>query len=187
LHKFIDVKNMTYEELYSNWYGRMKSFAREYVLSEDDAEDIVQDVFCELFPKYDERLHGINIVAYLYVAVKNRCIDHIRHRLTEEKSLNRMQDEFAHTLRMKFDSLEILDDGLFDETSVEDVVRRALDSLPERCREIFVKHKIDGMKHKDIAAELEISVKTVENQITIAYNKLREILQPYRSLLSFIL
>lgn len=161
----------------------MISFAREYVISADDAEDIVQDVFMELFDKYDSLVDRVNIVAYIFTAIKNRCIDHLRRKIRQQQSTDQIQQEYLLTLRMKFDSLEILDNEIFQEGNVEIIIEKALNTLPERCRHIFIKHKIEGMKLKDIALDLDISPKTAENQMTIAYKKLREELRKYLTLL----
>lgn len=174
---------MTYNEFYIHWYSRIKHFAREYVLSEDDAEDIVQDIFLELYEKYDSLVYRVNIVAYIFATVRNRCIDHLRHKIVVQESAERMQEEHLLTLRMKFDSLEILDNELFNENNIEETINNALHTLPERCREIFVKHKIEGKKQREIAEELHLSPKTIENQLTIAYKKLREELKEHLPLL----
>lgn len=163
---------MTFNEFYTNWFFRMKCFAREYVISENDAEDIVQDIFMELLGKYDS-LSGQNITAYAFAMIKNRCIDHLRRKIMEQQSAGRIREEHTLELRMKFDSLEVLDDGLFKE-NMEETIDRALDTLPARCKEIFIMHKYDGLKQKQIAETLGLSRKTVENQLTIAYKKLRE-------------
>lgn len=169
---------MTFNEFYIHWYSRMKYFAKEYVLSEGDAEDIVQDIFLELYDKYDSLSGRINLTAYVFTAVKNRCIDHLRHKIVEQEAASRMQEEHVLALRMKFDSLEILDTGLFGE-DMEEALRKALDSLPKQCRAIFIKHKMEGKKQKEVAEEMNLSPKTVENQLTIAYRKLREELKKY--------
>lgn len=174
---------MSFKEFYILWYARMKSFAREYVISEDDAEDIVQDVFLDLYEKYNSLYHRVNIVAYIFTTIKHRCIDHLRRKIVEQESASRMQEEHLLTLRMKFDSLDVFDNDLFRNNDVEAVVAKALDSLPERCREIFIRFRIEGKKQKEIAEEFNISPKTVENQVAIAYKKLREELKNYRPLL----
>jgi RNA polymerase sigma-70 factor (ECF subfamily) len=161
----------------------MKLFAREYVVSEDDAEDIVQDVFLELYEQYATLSYRVNMVAYVFATVRNRCIDHLRRQLVARASVDRMQEEYLLTLRMKFDSLEILEEEPFGDNDVERVVTRALNALPERCRTILIRHKIEGVRQKDIAEELGISPKTVENQLTIAYKKLREELKNHSMLL----
>lgn len=162
----------------------MKSFAREYVISDDDAEDIVQDIFLELYEKYDSLSFRVNMPAYVFTTVKNRCIDHLRRKIINQESVDYMQSEYLLTLRMKFDSLEILDDDILMDSNLEERIEGALNKLPEKCRIIFVKHKIDGMKLKEIAEELQLSPKTIENQMTIAYKKLKEELKDYYPMLA---
>lgn len=178
---------MTFREFYTYWYSRMKSFAREYVISDKDAEDIVQDVFMELYEKYDSLSFRTNMPAYVFTTVKNKCIDHLRRKIINQESVDRIQEEYLLTLRMKFDSLEILDDSLLQENDLEERIKTAIDALPEKCRIIFIKHKIEGMKVKEIAEELQISPKTIENQMTIAYKKLKEELKEYLAVLLFFI
>jgi RNA polymerase sigma-70 factor (ECF subfamily) len=148
-------------------------------MSEADAEDIIQDVFLELYEKYESLVHRVNIVAYLFTTIRNRCIDQLRRKIIQQESARRIQEEYLLTLRMKFNSLEILDNELFKDGSIEHIIENALNTLPERCREIFIMHKIEGKKLKEIAEEMNISPKTVENQTTIAYKKLRTELKKY--------
>ena len=152
-----------FEEIYVSWFSRMKYFALEYVVSEEDAENIVQDVFTELWEKKEILAYDVNLVALLFTSIKNRCIDLLRHRIVVKEAVNLIQEEYQATLRMK------------------------LDSLPKKCREIFIKSKIEGKKQKDIAAELNISLKTVENQMAIAYKKIKSELKDYLPLLIFLL
>lgn len=176
---------MDFEHFYINWYSRAKCFAREYVLSEEDAENITQDVFLDLYQKQALFNGQINRVAYLFTSVKNKCIDYLRRKLLEQETAQKLQEELDLSLRMKFDSLESFDTEWGSEQKLEDVIQKALDSLPERCREIFIKSKLEGKKQKEIAEELCISVKTVENQMTIAYKKMKEELKDYLPLLLF--
>lgn len=173
---------MTFNEFYIHWYSRMKSFACEYVGCEEDAENIVQDVFLELYEQYTTLSNRVNIVAYIFTTVKNRSIDHLRRKVMAQKSAEHLQEEYLLTLQMKLNSLEILDNELFKDNDVEQAVTKALNALPERCRTILVKHKIEGQRQKDIAKELGVTPKTVENQLTIAYKKLREELKDYHPL-----
>mgnify|MGYP002538343970 FL=1 len=70
-----------FEEIYISYFSRMKYFALEYLLSEEDAENIVQDVFTELWEKREILTYNVNLVALLFTSIKNRCIDLLRHRL----------------------------------------------------------------------------------------------------------
>lgn len=90
-------------------------------------------------------------------------------------------------LEMKLQSLEYLDDKIFSQNDIESIVENAINSLPEKCREIFVLNKIEGKKQKQIAQELNISIHTVESQMAIANKRLRELLKDYVPLLIFLL
>ena len=178
---------MDFENFYITWYSRVKYFARDYVLSEEEAENIAQDVFLEFYQKRDSLDFHINIIAYLFTSVKNKCIDYLRRRLMEQEAAVKMQEEFDLSFRMKFDSLEAFNIEGLSEDNIKDIIEKALDTLPERCREIFVMSKIEGKKQKEIAEELNVSVKTIESQMTIAYKKLREELKNHLPLLLFLL
>ena len=178
---------MDFENFYITWYSRVKYFARDYVLSDEEAENIAQDVFLEFYQKREELGFHINLVAYLFTSVKNKCIDYLRRRLMEQEAAVKMQEEFDLSFRMKFDSLEAFNIEGLSEDNIKDIIEKALDTLPERCREIFVMSKIEGKKHKEIAEELNVSVKTIESQMTIAYKKLREELKNHLPLLLFLL
>ncbi|RGP18186.1 RNA polymerase sigma-70 factor [Parabacteroides gordonii] len=178
---------MDFENFYITWYSRVKYFARDYVLSEEEAENITQDVFLEFYQKRDSLDFHINIIAYLFTSVKNKCIDYLRRKLLEQEAAAKMQEEFDLSFRMKFDSLEAFNLEGLSEDNIKNIIEKALESLPERCREIFVMSKIEGKKQKEIAEDLGVSVKTIECQMTIAYKKLREELKNYLPLLLFLL
>ena len=88
---------------------------------------------------------------------------------------------------MNLNSLEAFDQNLFSEQDIEKIITRALNSLSDKCREIFIMSKIEGKKQKEIATELNISINTIETQMGIAYKKLRAELKDHLPLLLFIL
>ncbi|MDL2208972.1 RNA polymerase sigma-70 factor [Parabacteroides sp. OttesenSCG-928-O15] len=183
---FKGERDKEFERVYVHYYARMKRFAKEYVVSEEDAENILQDVFTDLWEKRDKLPEPINLIAFFFTAIRNRCIDMLRRKTLEEEAASRMQEEALLTLRMNLSSLQALDANLFHEESVEDIINRAISSLPDKCREIFIKSKLEGKKQKEIAAELNISVNTVETQMGIAYKKLREGLKDIYPLFFFL-
>ena len=178
---------VTFEEVYVSYFSRMKHFAMEYVLSEEDAENIVQDVFMELWEHRDYLSYNLNLVAFLFTSIKNKCIDFLRHKLIAKRVMDEMQEEYQLTLKLKLASLEAFNQSVFSEEDVEKLATEIINSLPEKCREIFIKSRIEGKKQKDIAMEMNISPKTVENQMNIAYKKLRFSLKDYLPLLLYLL
>ena len=175
-----------FEQFYTTWYSRAKYFAREYVHSESDAENIIQDVFLHLYERRDLMDAYTNLTAYLFTSIKNRCLDYLRKWVLEQETAQGVQDEFEMELRMKYDSLEIFNTQFSDETDIGELLDNALQKLPERCRNIFIMNKLEGKKQKEIAEELNLSINTVESQMGIAYKKLREELKDCLPLFIFL-
>ena len=175
-----------FEQFYITGYSRAKYFAREYVHSESDAENIIQDVFLHLYERRDLMDAYTNLTAYLFTSIKNRCLDYLRKWVLEQETAQGVQDEFEMELRMKYDSLEIFNTQFSDETDIGELLDNALQKLPERCRNIFIMNKLEGKKQKEIAEELNLSINTVESQMGIAYKKLREELKDCLPLFIFL-
>ena len=175
-----------FEQFYITWFSREKYFAREYVHSESDAENIIQDVFLHLYERRDLMDAYTNLTAYLFTSIKNRCLDYLRKWVLEQETAQGVQDEFDMELRMKYDSLEIFNTQFSDETDIGELLDNALQKLPERCRNIFIMNKLEGKKQKEIAEELNLSINTVESQMGIAYKKLREELKDCLPLFIFL-
>lgn len=171
-----------FEKLYKLYYPKMFAFAKNYVPANEDAENIVQDVFLILWERKEEIEISFTLTTYLFTLVKNRCLNFLRHKLIEEEYNSQLKEE----LGFKLYALETFDYSYKSEEELQEVIRRALDTLPERCREVFIKSRIEGLKYKEISDELGISVNTVENQMVTALKKLRVALKDYLPLLLFL-
>lgn len=171
--------NSHFDSIYVSYYPRMIRFAREYVPVEEDAENIVQDIFVMLWEKREVLEIKVSLAPWLFTLVKNRCLDFLRHETAGK--------EFAKEYEAKRIALEQLDYAFSSDEELEEILATAINSLPERCRKIFIKSRVEGKKYKEIAAELEISINTVENQMSIALKKLRISLKDYLPLLIFFL
>ena len=181
---YTSIDEHNFDEIYMDFFPRLLRFAQEYV-SQEDAENIIQDVFMTLWERRSDLKIHISLVSYLFALIKNRCIDHLRRKINAERGKKKIQEKFDLEMQMKLYSLESLDQMISD-SEIEQVITKAIDSLPEKCREIFIRHKIEGKKYKDIAEELHISINTVENQMSIALRKLRIQLKDYKPLFLFI-
>lgn len=175
-----------FDSIYINNFSRLFLFAKEYVLFDEEAENIVQDIFLMLWEKRDALRVDVSLTAYLFTLVKNKCIDFLRHRMVEQIYSENIQQEYNEELNVKLFALESFDHNFSSEEQIEILLRNAIDKLPERCRLIFIKSRIEGKKYKEIAEELNLSVNTVEGQISIALKKLREELKDYLPLLLFL-
>jgi RNA polymerase sigma-70 factor (ECF subfamily) len=139
------------------------------VKDEKIAEDIIQDAFLKIWTKKAELAHVLNIAAYLYMSVKNACLDELRKmHFTDDVLALEISDDAAdpfHSVRIKELSKHLQD---------------ASATLPAQCREIFERVYIDGKKYQEVADELAVSINTVKTQLKRALAKMRSIMEKYR-------
>ena len=150
-----------FEEHFRCLYRPLNMYALRYTENLDDAEDIVQQAFSDVWEKLAEGMHIQNLKAYMYQAVRNRSLTLIANR--QAPCENEMPD-------------------IEDQTEEERILQserdarlwNAIDGLPPERKKIFLLSKRDGLKYQEIAEELNISIKTVENQMGKALKSLRE-------------
>lgn len=165
---------MSFSELYLMYYPKLVRFAKEFVVLEEDAENITQDVFTDLWERRNAIDHIENVNAYLFRLVRNRCLDYLKHKVFEQKYAENVQASFEIELNLKLQSLDRFDvSDISEGNETERLVRDAINSLPKRCRDIFLLSRMKGLKYREISEKLGISVNTVECQMGIALKKLR--------------
>ena len=165
---------MSFSELYLMYYPKLVRFAKEFVVLEEDAENITQDVFTDLWERRDAIDHIENVNAYLFRLVRNRCLDYLKHKVFEQKYAENVQASFEIELNLQLQSLDRFDvSDISEGNETERLVRDAINSLPKRCRDIFLLSRMKGLKYREISEKLGISVNTVECQMGIALKKLR--------------
>lgn len=151
------------DEIFKLYYRPLCMYIIHYVNNIDTAEDIAQDSFTAYWEKLNNGDKIENVKAYLYATARNRSIDYLKE-----------QTSFI-SLSVPANLEETLTDDEAEECScIEARMWTAIDALPERCREVFLLHKRDGMKYKDIAERFHISVNTVDNHISKALRLVRE-------------
>jgi RNA polymerase sigma-70 factor (ECF subfamily) len=182
-----DFSKDNYSEVYAAYFPKLVRFSQAYVMSRPDAENIVQDVFLYLWEHWEQAGLPGNVHAFLFTAVKNRCIDFLRKQTETAGRKQPMSEVHEKEWKLKLYSLQQLDESRLNPAELETLVTKALASLPERCREIFVMSRMEGMRHREIALRLNISTNTVEGQIGIALKKLRAELKDYFFILLFII
>lgn len=182
----LNMKETDFDRIYVIYFPKLVRFAQTYLLHREDAENIVQDIFLQLWESADQHLLESSLNAYLFTIVKNRCIDALRKydQMQDKRCL--LSDLERKEFNFKLYSLQHFDDNHLTLPEIEQIIQQAMDSLPLRCREIFMLSRIEGLKHKEIAERLQLSVNTVEGQISIALRKLREALKNYMPLFVLI-
>ena len=152
-----------FETHFRRLYLPLGMYAMRIVGDADDAEDLVEDTFVKVWQSVSSGMEVADFSAFMYRSVRNRCVSFLRSKV-EHEDVSLIPDV----------SEEVID------TSVRDArIWRAIDDLPEKCREIFLMSKRDGYSNAEIADELGISIKTVKNQMTKAFSRLREVLTPH--------
>ncbi len=171
--KMIEGDRDAFKFFFDQYYTDLCNFVLLYVKDKVLAEEVVQDIFVYFW----ESRHKLNISSsvrsYLFSASKYKSLNLIRDRRNQAKTL----ESFAQANQEC-----ATPDELFFENPEElgQILTSSIEQLPERCRAIFILSKNEKLSNNQIAKQLGISVKTVENQMTIALKKLREALLPYR-------
>jgi RNA polymerase sigma-19 factor, ECF subfamily len=154
-----------FEQLFKEHFKSLYSYAYTILKDEGMAEEIVQQVFYKVWERKLQPGIQISIKAYLYKAVYHESLNHIKHRKIRAQYQKHAMHH--HKDRAESASKKVL------LKEMEEKLREALNALPQQCRTIFQLSRFDGLKYHEIAQQLGISVKTVENQMGKALKQLR--------------
>lgn len=159
-----------FDILFRNYYPTLCRFALTITRSEANAEEAVQDVFVRLWDTRQRLNTAISIKSYLFKSTYNQCL----WQLKKEQTRVKYENEYVILLPDNLPSDEAENWEAF-----RPVIQTAVNQLPDKCRQIFLMRRYEGLTNSEIAEYLNISIKTVENQLTIAINKLRTELKPH--------
>jgi RNA polymerase sigma factor (sigma-70 family) len=162
-------------ELVRRELPRLRNFIRRRVPDPRDVEDILQDVFCELVEANRLLMPIEHVTGWLFRVARNRIIDLFRKKKPESFSDAAVADEDDELLRFE-DLLPSPDDGpeaLYARNVLLDELELAIDELPEKQREVFVAHELEGRSFKEMAAEMGVSVNTLLSRKRYAVLHLR--------------
>lgn len=156
---------MTLKEFENNFkhlYLPLGMYAMRFVDDADDAEDIVEEAFIKAWQIVATGDTIANFKAFMYRATRNSCISFLR-----QKKENARIEEIPE-----------ISEETIDTSETDAKIWIAIDNLPDKCREIFLMSKRDGMSNEEIAEELGLSINTVKSQMTKAFSRLRNTLSP---------
>ncbi|MDP3462158.1 MAG: RNA polymerase sigma-70 factor [Bacteroidales bacterium] len=176
-HHFRLIQGLTkgdrrvFEEIFNTYYAPLCSYCLRYVSGPEEAEEIVQDLFFKLWVKRNELAINTSLQAYLYRAVRNYALNYLKHKKTHK--------EFEDYVGFQTQQTSVNPVSGLEEDEMQHIMKLAVLSLPEKRREIFEMSRYDGLKNAEIAEKLNLSLKTVENQMTRAFEQLRVVLREY--------
>lgn len=171
LNKLTESDSSAFESVFREYYPGLCLYAKKIVGEIETAEEIIQDVFLNLWEKRKNPGIHTSLKSYLFKAVHNHALNWIKHKQVERK----YQDYYSNLYKgFSYNKGETN-----PEPFVKDKIRESIEKLPDQCRKIFILSRVDGLRHKEIAVKLNISPKTVEVQIRKASIILREKLKDY--------
>ncbi|MCW3807508.1 RNA polymerase sigma-70 factor [Plebeiibacterium marinum] len=167
-----------FELLYRKYFRRLCAFANKYLHDYEVTQEVVQDVFYTIWEKREHLDADKSILSFLFQSAKNKSIHILEH--------SKVKNKYKEVLKYAYsqgDYFDVQDSMLAKE--LEAKLGEIIESLPEKCRKIFLLSRQEGKKYKEIAEELDISVKTVETQMSRALKVFRTELKDYLSVVLF--
>lgn len=172
LYKRIQKGNeLAFDMLFKKYYAPLCRFALMFTKDNDNAEEIVQSFFVKFWQQRKKARIKSSLKSYLYTSVRNTSLNFLKKEITRanyELSYEENKEQTQEEIKNK-DFVEIYDN--------------AVNSLPTRTKEVYTLSKYEGLTYAEIAEYLQISAKTVENNMGIAFKKLRKFLMPYKHLI----
>jgi RNA polymerase sigma-70 factor, ECF subfamily len=185
LEKLIAGDKKAFEALFRKYYLHLRNYAYRITNDINFSEDIVQDLFFNLWSR-KELLQKVNSLdSYLRTSVHHGSINYLK-TVIQKKGINIESDQFIQFESLHLEILNYQRD-IATEKELNTAIAKAIESLPEQCRVVFKLSRDLGLKYNDIAQELNISVKTVEKHISHALHFLRNSMKDYIGLLPLML
>lgn len=156
---------LAYTEIYERFFGILYTFVYKKIKDEEDAKDILQELFTTIWAKRETLEFKGPLASYLYKAVRNRMIDFAAHQDIKSK--------YFQSLTNFIDKNEILSDHLIREKQLVALIEKEISSLPKKMREVFLLSRKANLSYKEIAEQLDLSEQTVRSHVKHALYILR--------------
>ncbi len=161
-----DNDYISYNKLFVRYYSRLCLYVYSILMDKNDAEDVVQELFLHLWNNRKKIEIEENVSRYLYTMAKNLTLNHLRS-----------QTNYRNLLEKQEKGLPYYEENTLESDEYRIALYDCINLLPVRSREVLLMHRIKGFKQKEIADKLNITVKTIKNQIWASLQKLRKCLE----------
>jgi RNA polymerase sigma-70 factor (ECF subfamily) len=168
-----------FEMIFREHYQALCRYANSFLQDRDEAEEVVQSSFLAIWEKRNTIFITSSLKSYLYRAVRNSCLNVIKHEKIKQVHVD-------HEMKVLSPADENTSDAVLS-NELEKQIYIAMQALPEQCRLVFKMSRFEELKYQEIADQLNISVKTVENQIGKALKIMREQLQEYLPVIALLM
>lgn len=161
-----------FKYFFDTYYDDLCNFVNIYLHNESVSEDIVQNIFIFLWENKYTLPSNCSIRSYLYTASKNKSLNYLRNLRNKNRIIGTLlsQPDFTYDYPA---------DRFLEFEELKKIICDAVERLPAQCKKIFQMSRDDDLTNREIAEKLGITVKTVENQITIAIKKIKGSIKPY--------
>ena len=159
------------EKLFKGHYKSLCNVAFNIVHDRAAAEDVVQDVFLKIWKKREELSINTSLKGYMFRSTINTALNYIENRKRNFPVYNELNEEMVGGVGKAEDHLL--------ETELKEKLTQSINRLPGKCKQIFILSRFEEMRYAEIAEKLNISIKTVENQMGKALRRLRRYLHAY--------
>ena len=171
MHEIKAGNMLAFDELYRKYIKRLYRFSYSILKSREEAENIVQNVFLNLWQNREKADKISSVKYYVFTIAYNSAISIIRKKARESQFI-----EYVKTLQdMKEEPVDLQ----FEYKELDERVSAIINSLPVRQKEVYQLHRIEGLKYDEISERLNISINTIENHMSRALKTIREKLGNY--------
>ena len=175
-HQTSGTELLSFEDLFYRYSPRLKSYASYFLKNENEAEDLVQDVFYQLWKNRDQLNREKNIASFIFVQTRNRCLNSLKRKFVEEKFINQQvslkSEELYH--------ISFNDSGEFISMheKLNDELKKLISVMPEKCGQAFELKWLEGKKIREIAEIMEISTTMVDKHLARGIEIARKEMNP---------
>lgn len=175
-----DGNKKVFKEIFHQNFTFLCHYAENILKNKSTAEDIVEEFFVRLWEKHETIRIRSNLKSYMLRSVHNQCIDHLRHEATGPEY---QIESYTDLSLLNLSSACYMDSEKIEWAELDKKINEAIGQLPEACRNIFLMSRFDDLTYREIAERLNVSVNTVEMQMSRALKKLRVSLKEYLPML----
>lgn len=171
---------VAFEKVFKTYFKPLHAYAFYILKSDVSAREVIQQLFYKIWEKRESLSVHTSMKAYLYKSVYNECMLHLKKKKNKEAYL-------SHMLKQDSNKLAQGASEKIEATDLEIRLQKALNELPEQCRTIFQLNRFEGLKYHEVASQMGLSIKTIENQMGKALKRLRIALAEFLPLIIYFL
>lgn len=161
-----------FELLFLTYFSKVKFFIKNILKSDVEAEELAQDIFVKIWINRESIDFGKGMSAFLHTSARNATINYLKKKFTHDNYVN------DHLYLNSDDVSESIEEGYYaQETAL--LIKMAISQMPDRRKEIYELSREKGLRNDEIALRLDISKKTVENQLSLALSEIRKIINSF--------